>query len=195
MLFGSALILAGGRSTRMGYDKKALKLGGKGVLETLIAALKTLFGEIILSTRDPLANPAVVSLADEIGEGPIAGMYRGLSYCRSSYLYVSACDMPFIDPGYIRYMEDQIRAAEPDACVARRKGRFEPFNAFYHKDSAPCLLRAIQRKQYGIYRALEEMRLHIIDEAALKYFNETMFFNINRPEDLALAETLWPAQE
>jgi molybdopterin-guanine dinucleotide biosynthesis protein A len=190
MLFGSALILAGGLSTRMGYDKKGLKLGGKGVLDTLIAALKTLFGEIILSTRAPLANPAVISLADEIGEGPIAGMYRGLSYCRSPYLYVSACDMPFINTDYIRYMEEQIRAVKPDACVARRKGRYEPFNAFYHKDSAPCFLRAIQEGRYGIYNALEKMRLHIIDEEPLKYFNDTMFFNINRQEDLALAETL-----
>ncbi|MDR3161937.1 MAG: molybdenum cofactor guanylyltransferase [Spirochaetaceae bacterium] len=190
MLFGSALILAGGLSTRMGYDKKTLKLGGKGVLETLIATLKTLFSEIILSTREPLVNPAVVSVTDERGEGPIAGIYRGLSFCRSSYLYVTACDMPFIDTAYIRYMEEQIRAARPDACVARRKGRYEPFNAFYHKDGAACLLRAIEGKRYGIYHALEEMRLHIIDEDTVKQFNDTMFFNINRQEDLALAETL-----
>jgi molybdopterin-guanine dinucleotide biosynthesis protein A len=174
----------------MGYDKKGLKFGGKGVLESLIAGLESLFSEIILSTRSPLAHPGVVSLTDEVGEGPIAGLYRGLSSCRSAYLYVTACDMPFLHAPYIRYMEEQIQAVQPEACVARRRGRYEPFNAFYHKDSAPCLLRAIQQKRYGIHHALEEMRLHVIDEETLNRFNDTMFFNINRQEDLARAEAL-----
>jgi molybdopterin-guanine dinucleotide biosynthesis protein A len=189
-VFGSALILAGGLSTRMGYDKKGLELGGTGVLERLIAALESLFSEIILSTRSPLARPGVVSLADEIGEGPIAGLYRGLRACRSAYLYVTACDMPFLSVPYIRYMKERLLALQPDACVAQRKGRYEPFNAFYHKNSAPYLLRAIEEKRYGIHHALKEMRLHVIDEETLNRFNDTMFFNINCQSDLAQAEAL-----
>ncbi|MDR2392553.1 MAG: molybdenum cofactor guanylyltransferase, partial [Treponema sp.] len=119
MVMGSALILAGGRGTRIGYDKKKLELGGETVIAGLITKLHTLFSEVLVSSNEPFFHDQVVVLQDELGAGPLAGIYRGLTYCRSEYLYVVACDMPFISLEYIRYMQEAIRKKQVDACVAR----------------------------------------------------------------------------
>ena len=192
MLMGSALILAGGHSARMGYDKKHLMLGGVSVLESLIGKLAALFEEVYVSANDGFIHPRARTLGDEIGVGPLAGIHRGLSVCGSDYLYVTACDMPILSPGYIRYMQEIIAGGGPvDACVARRNdGYYQPFNAFYHKSARPFIDRAIRLDRYGLNRLLDQMKLHVVEQTVTdRYAGGNLFFNINRKEDLRLAET------
>ncbi|WP_228378668.1 molybdenum cofactor guanylyltransferase [Treponema endosymbiont of Eucomonympha sp.] len=189
MLTGSALILAGGKSSRMGYDKKQLRLGGASVFESLVARLKTAFGEVLVSANEPLALPGVTALRDGIGSGPLAGVYQGLLRCGSDYLYVTACDMPFLSLDYIRHMQELIRRERVDACVARREdGRYEPFNSFFGKSCIPPLREALLRGEYKISLLLDRIHTHIVGAEAAKQFGDAdMFFNINYAADLAEA--------
>ncbi|MDR2398641.1 MAG: molybdenum cofactor guanylyltransferase [Spirochaetaceae bacterium] len=186
MVMGSALILAGGQGKRMGYDKKKLALGGEVVIESLITRLKVLFPEVLVSSNNPFPHDQVVVLKDELGSGPLAGIYRGLTYCRSDYLYVVACDMPFISLDYIRYMQEAIREKSVDACVTRRPdGFYEPFNAFFNKSCLPLLHEALVNHTYKISLFLDRLGLHILDASTLREFKlEELFFNINTPADL-----------
>jgi molybdopterin-guanine dinucleotide biosynthesis protein A len=189
-LTGSALILGGGRSTRMGYDKKQLELGGSRVLTNLISTLQTVFTEVMVSTNDPLPELNVMTLRDDIGSGPLAGIYQGLRHCTSEYLYVVACDMPFISVEYIRYLQSIVSQNSVDVCVAGRDdGRYEPFNSFFNKRCVDTLRDALLRGVYKISIPLETLTLHIIDPAIVKTFNaDALFFNINDQADLARAE-------
>jgi molybdopterin-guanine dinucleotide biosynthesis protein A len=189
-LTNSALILGGGRSVRMGYDKKKLELGGVRVLNSLITRLQTVFSEVIVSTNEPLPELGVITLHDEIGAGPLAGIYQGLRHCRSEYLYVVACDMPFISLEYIQYLQGIVNQKPVDACVARRDdGRYEPFNSFFNKRCIEPLYEALVRGEYKISILLDRLNLHIVDAATAKTFNAgDMFFNINDKADLARAE-------
>jgi molybdopterin-guanine dinucleotide biosynthesis protein A len=136
-------------------------------------------------------------LGDELGAGPLAGIYAALKHCRSEYLYVTACDMPFVSPAYIGFMREKLSredgAAKFDACVARREDGFlEPFNAFYGK-SCVCLLRAaLEEGAYKVQPLLEKLRLAVIPPAEVRRFREEsgadMFFNINYMDDLRAAE-------
>lgn len=191
MVTGSALILAGGRGTRIGYDKKKLELGGETVIASLITKLQLLFSEVLVSSNEPFTHDQIVVLQDEIGAGPLAGIYRGLTYCKSEYLYVVACDMPFISLEYIGYMQEVIRKKPVDACVTRRAdGFYEPFNAFFNKSCLKPMYEALVGHTYKISTLLDRLHLHIIDASGLKGFNqEDMFFNINYQEDLELAKS------
>ncbi|MHB9291985.1 molybdenum cofactor guanylyltransferase [Hollandina sp. SP2] len=191
MVMGSALILAGGRGTRIGYDKKKLELGGETVIVSLITRLHRLFSEVLVSSNEPFAHDQAVVLQDELGAGPLAGIYRGLTYCRSEYLYVVACDMPFISLTYIQYMQEVIRNKQVDACITRRDdGFYEPFNAFFNKSCLKPMYEALVGHTYKISSLLECLQLHIMDASRLNGFNqEDMFFNINYQEDLELAKS------
>jgi molybdopterin-guanine dinucleotide biosynthesis protein A len=189
-LTGSALVLAGGQGTRMACDKKNLTLGSINILSKLIDKLAILFEELILSTNDGAVYGNAVTVKDEIGIGPLAGIYQGLNVCRSEYLYVTACDMPFLSGEYIKFLETVVKTELVDACVARREdGFYEPFNAFYNKSALPIITEAVNSGRYGMNRILDQMKLYVIEyDVTCRYAGGNMFYNINYKEDLQRLE-------
>jgi molybdopterin-guanine dinucleotide biosynthesis protein A len=189
---GSALILGGGRSTRMRYDKKYLEFGGVKLMDSLIARLRSIFSEILVSSNTPFVYEGVTALRDEIGDGPLAGIYQGLKHCKSEYLYVIACDMPFVSPEYIRYMSETVRAEQADVCISSiETGLYEPFNSFYGKRCLEPMYEMLTRGEYKIISLLGKVKTHIVEPPVVARFNPDgdMFFNINRQEDLDLWKT------
>jgi molybdopterin-guanine dinucleotide biosynthesis protein A len=173
----------------MGYDKKDLELNGERVFDRLLAELRALFGEVLLSSNKGGGPEGIPVLRDEIGGGPLAGIYQGLRRCSSDYLYVTACDMPFVNKEYIVYMRELLGQEDCDVCLARREdGRYEPFNAFYSTRCVAPIKEALLKDEYKISFVLDRLRLRIIDAETTRRFNGTaMFFNINRAEDLESA--------
>jgi molybdopterin-guanine dinucleotide biosynthesis protein A len=172
----------------MGYDKKNLEIAGMRVMDTLITELTSLFREVWVSANDFFTSPHARTLPDTVGSGPLAGIYQGLTHCTGAYLYVTACDMPFISPPYIAYMREIISSKAPDACVTRREDGFiEPFNSFFHKRCVGTLYDALTRKEYKIRPFLDKLTLHIIEPEIAARYGDGLFYNINTEEDLARA--------
>jgi molybdopterin-guanine dinucleotide biosynthesis protein A len=176
----------------MACDKKNLTLGSVNILSNLVNKLATLFDEVLLSTNDGAVYGNAVTLKDEIGIGPLAGIYRGLSVCKSEYLYVTACDMPFLSGEYIKFLETIVKTEPADACVARREdGFYEPFNAFYNKSALPVITEAIINDRYGLNRILDDLELYVVEyPVTCHYAGGNMFYNINYKEDLQRLETI-----
>jgi molybdopterin-guanine dinucleotide biosynthesis protein A len=199
----SALILGGGKGSRIGYDKKTLEVRGGRVLDTLIATLSALFPEVLLSSNTPVRDSRITTVPDILGAGPLAGIYAGLCACSGDYLYVCACDMPFINAGFIRYMDELIaadiaNAAPKDIYLYRappipgqKSAGYEPFNSFYHKNIILAAKAALKKGEYKLVPFIERASLRIIDaQEAARFGGEKLFFNINRAEDLRRAESL-----
>jgi molybdopterin-guanine dinucleotide biosynthesis protein A len=169
----------------MGYDKKNLEFNGERIFDRLVAELRSLFGQVLVSSNNEVGGVSV--LHDEVGRGPLAGIYQGLRRCSGEYLYVTACDMPYINREYIAYMRELLAREDCDVCLARREdGRYEPFNAFYSVRCAAPIQDALLKGKYKISFVLDRLRLCVIDAETTRRFNgEAMFFNINRAEDLA----------
>jgi molybdopterin-guanine dinucleotide biosynthesis protein A len=188
ILFNSALILAGGRGRRIGYDKKELVINGEKVIDNLIGELQNIFNNIIVSSNTVFERDNVVTIKDEIGEGPLAGIYSALKTMESGYLYVIACDMPFISPSDITNKKDIILkdiadGSAVDALVTEREDGFlEPFNAFYHINCAQKIYEQLVKKEYKIAPLLNRLNL-----CKIKKYNKDLFFNINNKEDLEAA--------
>jgi molybdopterin-guanine dinucleotide biosynthesis protein A len=175
-----ALILAGGRGKRIGYDKKEITLGGEKLIDRLLSLLRGAFDEIIVSSNTPFERAGVLVVRDTLGAGPLAGLYSALSVCVSDYLYVTACDMPFISLTGIDTLKDALRREEFEAAVTRRADGFlEPFNALYTKRCAEKIRPLLESGQYKMGALLEKLTLRINDA-----YDEKTFFNINYPADL-----------
>jgi molybdenum cofactor guanylyltransferase len=188
----SAIILAGGLSTRMGFDKQLLNVGNVSIMDNLINKLSLIFPEVLISTNKPelYKDSKNILLQDEIGKGPLAGIYSGLKFCKSDYLYVTACDMPFVSNSYINYMKELTLKNNFDVCVVKRNdGYYEPFNAFYNKSALIYIEKAILNNDFAMHRLLDTMNLLIIDKSKVSELNNyDMFFNANYKEDLQIIE-------
>ncbi|MDQ0492570.1 molybdenum cofactor guanylyltransferase [Paenibacillus brasilensis] len=105
MLEVTGIIVAGGRSSRMGQDKALLQLGGVTVLERIAAVLGKVAGRVIVVTRDiqQYSGLGLETMADLYpGLGPLSGIHAGLSASTTEWGIVVACDMPFVQPEILR---------------------------------------------------------------------------------------------
>ena len=119
-----AVILTGGRSSRMGRDKCALRLGGETFLERLVERYRGAFGRVCVSVDRPgRFDPAG---AEEVcdrrpgRQGPLAGLEAAFLQTGAEAIFLTAVDLPFGDAALARRLE-QLRGTA-DACCIRRAG-------------------------------------------------------------------------
>jgi len=187
--FGSAIILAGGKSTRMGFDKQLLRLRERSLIEGLIRRLGGSFDETIVVTNRP---ELYIGLADKItGDiipdmGPLSGIHAGLSAASSEYSFVIACDMPQINTKYIDYMMELLNKNESMACITKFGDWIEPFNAFYSKALIEHIESFLKGGGKAVHRILMNHNVKYIPEEVARSFSPDwgMFFNLNTREDL-----------
>ena len=146
----SAIILAGGLSTRMTFNKEFLQLNGEYIVHQQIKQLQPLFDEIIVVSPHPEQYNGldVVVVSDLLeGNSPIIGLHAGLFHAQHEYAFVIACDMPFINVDYITYLIQQID--NHDAYVVKRNRFIEPFQAIYHKRILPLIETLVKKQAFG----------------------------------------------
>ncbi len=134
----TAIIMAGGKSSRMGQDKAFLKIGALTIVEYQLRRLSPLFDEILISTNSPekFAYLGLKTVQDvSPGRGPLVGIYSSLLKAANPYLFAIACDMPFVNPELINYMKELCK--DYDIVVPETEQGLEPLHAIYSKT---CLL-------------------------------------------------------
>lgn len=183
-LFGTAAILAGGKSTRMGFDKQLLMENDRRILEQVIETLKEEFPDILIVTARPelYEGMGVRLFSDEYqGKGPLAGVHAALSNARSRYVYLLACDMPVVSLPFIRHMKVCLQESGADVCVCKRNDRLEPFNTFYSRELLPEVTHRLTTGNSSLFRFINGSRACVIpQEDAARFDKElNMFTNIN----------------
>lgn len=188
--FGTAIVLAGGNSSRMGFDKQQLVLHNDRLIRQIVETLTGTFEQIILVTKTPeLYHGLPVTTATDIiqGMGPLGGIHAGLIAAESRCAFVIACDMPGINKEYIAFMMESMKKAPFEACVTRFGEWIEPFHGFYAKELTDELEAFLKLGRKSVYKFLEGQKtLYIPEEEARKFSPDwDMFFNLNTREDLA----------
>lgn len=183
-LFGTAAILAGGRSSRMGFDKQLLMEDDRRILERVVETLKTEFPDILIVTARPeLYEGMGVRVCGDTyrDKGPLAGVHAALEQSRSRYVYLLACDMPILCPEFIRYMKERIEQTGADICVGQKNDRLEPFNTFYSRALLPEVTHRLQTGNASLFRFIYASRTCVISaEEAARFDKElAMFTNLN----------------
>lgn len=193
-LFGSAIILAGGKSSRMGFDKQFIEINEKRLIEITAGKLGDTFDEIIIVTNRPeMYKESLFRVTSDIihGKGPLCGIHAGLAAAASEFVYVLACDMPYINIEYIKHMkgviETRLQASEgADACITLKGEWIEPFNAFYRKSLVTKIEEHLESDKRAVFSLLKQLDTVYISELEARRFSPdwSMFFNMNTIEEL-----------
>jgi molybdopterin-guanine dinucleotide biosynthesis protein A len=188
------VIQAGGKSTRMGGAPKALaEVGGRTVIERVIAALAPVLDDLLIVTNTPeryafLGLPMVPDAFPD--GGSLGGIYSGLRAARGDGAFTVACDMPFLHPGVVRLVVE--RAAEADVVIPRTGGQLETMHAAYGKACLPHMEQRLLAGQLRIVGFFDRVRVLEIAEDAVAPIRAPAlaFMNVNTPEELARAREL-----
>jgi molybdopterin-guanine dinucleotide biosynthesis protein A len=186
--FGSAVILAGGKSRRMGFDKQFLQIKNHYLLCHHGEQLAKLFEQIIVVTNTPelYRDTPFVLVSDELRDkGPLGGIHIGLKTATSRQVFFLACDMPNIHLDYIRFMQQRLRGGTANACITRFGDWIEPFNSFYTRDLLTDIEDYLGRGHHSLFRFLKNQNTHYISEAEARHYSPDwqMFLNLNTRED------------
>lgn len=192
----SALILAGGRSRRMGFKDKALiPIGNKTILEHVIESLDGVVNEIIISMRDPsqqeLLNDYIQGhdvVLDKIQDvGPLSGILEGAKAATGEYVFVAACDMPFINTDVVELLFKHAEGHDAAIPVWDNEN-LEPMHAVYRtKPVAMETEKAILRNEKFVLAPVFKMKDLVfvkIDEIRELDPDLRTFVNVNTPTDV-----------
>lgn len=185
---GGAIVLAGGRSERMGQDKALLRRNGLTFLETVVATLRPLAREIVVVADrvDKYDLPDCRMIGDAYpNTGPLGGILTGLIALGAGTHLVVACDMPALQPAVLRLLLDSA-APEWDVVVPEIDGRMEPLCAVYAATAVPALQAFLDSGGRALHRALATVRTLHVSETILRQYDPTLltFTNLNTPADL-----------
>ena len=183
----SAMILSGGKSSRMGQDKASLKWKQTGMLEHLAEELKCDgISEVFISVahEGDYAKTGLPLCVDENWEiGPMEGIRRGLYYAKEEYLFVCAVDMPFVTGKTALYLEGLIRP-EYNAYVFRENERIHPVCAIYHKSVLPVIETQVREGNYKLSELLLRVNTLYAD-LEKSGLDRNSLVNVNTPEEYA----------
>ncbi|NOZ29018.1 MAG: molybdenum cofactor guanylyltransferase [Chloroflexi bacterium] len=183
----TAVILAGGRSRRMGEDKAWLDAGGQPLIARVAERLVPLTCEIVVvrgahDAPSP-ALPGRVVRDHYPSAGPLAGLHAGLQAATTPWILAVACDMPFLNSALIRYLA--LLRPGYDAIVPYPTGRPEPLHALYHRRCLPAIEECLNRGQRQILAFYPAVRVRPVSLAEVRVFDpETRSFtNANTPQE------------
>jgi len=191
----TGVLLAGGKSRRMGEDKRYLVVGEQTLLERSLGVLRSMFHEVLVVIAQdsaPLDIDARV-VRDLVPDcGSLGGIYTGLTQATSPYIFAVACDMPFLNQAVIAQFTSRRGAA--DIVIARLADRLHPMHALYSKQCLQVLEQMIQARQLKIQEMVSHtsLRVQYVTEADLLTIDPSghSFYNVNTPGDLAAARSL-----
>jgi len=161
----TAIIMAGGKSTRMGQDKALLSINGVPAIRYVCDQLKPYFDEILISSNNPKEHgiDAIKVVLDEIdGKGPLVGIASALRVSQNQINFVIACDIPEVDITAVKQLISKIDGF--DAVIPKTgPSRYEPLFAVYRKNVLAEIDKAITGEKYRIIEALENCKVNYID--------------------------------
>ncbi len=183
----SAIILAGGKSSRMKFNKEFIKIKNEYLVHKQVRELKEVFNEIIIVSDNVEHYEGLdVHVVSDIlhGSTPLIGLHAGLYHSTSEYNYVIACDMPYINFEFISYLESLID--ESDAYVSKYHNYIEPFNAIYNSKIINTIEDFISSGNYGFQKMVQLLDTKYIPESKVSKFQGyyDMFKNINNESEL-----------
>lgn len=187
-MFSTAVILAGGASRRMGFDKQTLSFDGRPLIERTVELFRELFDDIVIVTDRPqLYRDKKVRVVSDVfpGCGPMAGIHAGLLQSKSLFVYVIGCDMPYPEPNYINLMKRKLESAAANSvagCMMRRDtGCLEPLNAFYNVALTDAMARSLENGERSLQSFCRDRPFIWVkeDEARAISSELRMFYNIN----------------
>lgn len=189
----SGVILAGGKSSRMKFNKAFAEINGRKVIDIIINKFTSFFEETIIISNEPeLFQDLGVKVYTDIYPrlGPISGIHSGLVNAHNEVIFLSGCDMPFIRMELINYMLKKL--GEHDTVVPVIDGYLQPTSAVYSSKCIPLLTDCLENDKLKLTLIFRELNTVKLEEQVLKQFGnvEELFLNVNDPQALETAQKI-----
>jgi molybdenum cofactor guanylyltransferase len=182
----AAIILSGGKSSRMGTNKALLKINEKTNIERIRDRLTPHFDDIILVTNnsEDYRFLGIKMINDQFpGMGPLAGVHAGLKASDYETNVIAACDMPFISGDLAEALA--ARLGDYDAVIPVINGKQHPLFAIFQKRIVPIVEKSILDEKLRMKHLLNHLNVLYVTEKDLPGFSdlEHIFFNMNDPDE------------
>jgi molybdopterin-guanine dinucleotide biosynthesis protein A len=186
----TGIVLAGGRSSRMGQDKASLPFGD----ETMLARAVRLVGSvtdsvIVVAAPDAVLPPLPARVVhDPVSHlGPLAGIATGLAASETELNLVVACDMPLIKPAVLRRLIEL--REESDICVAVADGHASPLCAVYRGQVATAARQLLDEGERRLMTLLDRVQTKRVDAVVFRDIDPDLetFVSCNTPDELQTA--------
>lgn len=190
----TAILLAGGKSSRMGTNKSFLKYKGKFIIEHIHDKLKSLFGRVIIITNSPAEYEFLGSeMHEDIfkGKGPLAGIHSGLTNSTSEKNFIISCDVPLVSSELINFIiensgNNQITAVKADGHIQKLCGVYtkdckQKIEDIMNDDNPDYEFHS--KNKCIVSRLFENSDSKIINEEDVPFSIKNQFLNLNKLED------------
>jgi molybdopterin-guanine dinucleotide biosynthesis protein A len=198
----SAIILAGGRSARMGQPKATLRLGGITLIERTVIELARALDDIVVVAApesEAIELPAlgaVTLVHDENAyQGPVGALARGLRAARHELAFACSCDLPMLRAEVASWLLS-LMSERDDAAIPRVGERLQPLHAAYRRRCAGALAAMLSRGEHRLSAIADAVNARLVSEEEYRRVDPDALscFNINTPADYARAVKLTAAK-
>ncbi|PKM77043.1 MAG: molybdenum cofactor guanylyltransferase [Firmicutes bacterium HGW-Firmicutes-15] len=189
----SGVILAGGKSSRMKFNKAFAEIDGRLVINIIIDKFAGLFEETIIISNEPelycgLGPVVYTDIYPRMG--PVSGIHSGLYHARHDQSFILGCDVPFMNMELVEYMFSQL--GDYDSVVPEIDTYLQPLSAVYSKKCLPVLTNCLENNKVKLIRIFEELNSLVLNRNELEKFGlvEELFLNVNDLEALNMAKRI-----
>jgi molybdenum cofactor guanylyltransferase len=180
----TGIILAGGKSLRMGTDKALIQRNGKTLLERTIKLLQPICRTILISSNNKEHEIfGYKIIPDEIENcGPLGGIYSCLKKSETEWNFIISVDSAFVEHEFVQSLISEI--GEFDAVIPTHKKGKEPLIALYNKNCLIEIEKMIHSGDFKMQNLLNVIETNFVDTQTWVEKYPKLFHNLNRPEDL-----------
>lgn len=199
----TGIILAGGKSRRMGVNKSLLKIGSRTIIERTVELMNGLFPSVLLisNTSEEYKFLGLKIYKDIYKNiGPLGGIHSGLKHSGTEKNFIISCDMPFVNKSVIEFIINY--KTDKPVTIAKADGFIQQLCGVYSKNILPNIETIIkaekniegensrqEKRGCQVLKLIKDVNAEIIDIASeYEKYEEGMFLNMNKPEDYELVK-------
>lgn len=191
----TSIILAGGKSSRIGTDKALLKINGESVIEKIHKLLSEIFSDIIIISNKPddfhfLTMKVYKDIYPDFG--PLSGIHSGLTHSKTENNFIISCDMPLITEEAIRFIISN--NTDADITFSKTDSKYHTLFGLYKQTCLPMaeeLLKTAsseiknqtQKTKVKLFDLINSVNTRLIDPTNEEFYKDDIFFNMNSLED------------
>jgi len=193
----TGIILAGGKSTRMGANKSFLKIGEQTVIERITYLMNSVFANVIIISNTPDEYTFLnLPIYEDVykGKGPLSGIHSGLKNSDTQKNFIISCDIPLMNKEMIEYIVNY--KTNKSITICKANGFLQPFAGLYDKSLVNEIENRLndksehinhtnekERKQCKVMSFIKSTDVEILNPEEFVGYSENTFMNINTKED------------
>lgn len=185
-------ILSGGKSRRMGTNKSFVRLNGKPLIEIIVEKITDIFEQkpVIITNHPQEYEYLGCEMIGDIfkDKGPLGGIHAGLINSPTPYIFIFACDLPFIEKTFVHYMVNRLR--QEDILIPYNGAGVEPLHAIYSRQCLPAIEEHLHKDHRRVQSFFGDVNIAYVNQAEMVRQNlpDYYFLNVNTVEDLTMAK-------